>query len=66
MAVAVYISNERGSTEIAIDNRSTQEIVIVGGPRNGSVPVKIVSRTISGVKIVKIVGNRSVVSGETL
>ena len=68
MAVAVYISNESGATEITLDAKATQEIVIVGHGIKGAqpVPVKIVSRTISGVKSYRVVGARYMVDGETL
>lgn len=66
MSVAVYITNDRDATEVAIDNRATKEITIVGSPRHASVAVKIVNRTVPGVQIVRIVDNRWVVQGETL
>lgn len=66
MAVAVYISNESGATEVAIDTKSTKEICIVGHAFSGAVPVKIVSRTIPGIKVVRIVSIIKVTQGEIL
>jgi hypothetical protein len=66
MAVAVYISSERGATEVAIDSKSTKEIVLVGQRFPGAVPVRIVGRAIPGVKVVRIVGEKFIVQGEVL
>lgn len=66
MAVAVYISNESGATEVAIDSKSEGEVALVGRAVPGAVPVKIVSRTVPGVKVVRVVHPKFVVEGETL
>lgn len=66
MAVAAYISNEKGATEIALDTKATQEVALVSPSFKGAVPVKVVSRTIPGVKVVRVVGVKFVVQGEVL
>jgi hypothetical protein len=66
VSVAVYITNDRDATEVAIDTKATKEITIVGGAIQGSVAVKIVNRIIPGVQVVKIVDSRWIVQGETL
>lgn len=66
MAVAVYISNEPGATEVAIATKTSEEIAIVGSSFKGAVPIKIVGRGIPGVKVKRIVSVTKIVQGEVL
>lgn len=66
MAVPVYISNEKGATEVAEYNRATKEIALVNPKTPGAVPVKLVSSTVRGVQAVRIVDARWITPGETL
>ena len=66
MAVAVYISNEKDSTEVAVSGRATKEIALVTHRYPSAVPVKIVGASIPGVQVVRIVSSWWVVQGETL
>ena len=66
MAVAVYISNEQGATEVTIDSKATKEIVEVGAAFKGAVPIRIVSRTVRNAIPVRVVGARFIVNGEAL
>jgi len=66
MAVAVYISNERGATEVAFDMKATSEVVLVSPNFKGAVPIRVVSRVVPGVKVKKITGLKYVVQGEVL
>lgn len=66
MAVAVYITNERDATEVAVDNKATKEVCIVGRSFKGAVGIKIVSATVRNAQRVKIVPISKVVNGEVL
>lgn len=66
MAVAVYISNERGATEVTLDTKALQEVVLVSPSFKGAVPVRLVGRVVPGVKVVRLVGVKFVVQGEVL
>lgn len=66
MAVAVYVSNERNATEVTLDTKALQEIVLVSPAFKGAVPIRLVGRTVRGVKVVRLVGVRFVVQGEVL
>jgi len=66
MAAPIYISNDRNGTEVVIDNRATQEVVIVGYRYPNAQPVRIVGRFRSGVKSVKVVGPKELINGESI
>lgn len=66
MAVSVYLSNEKGATEVTLDGKATKEVAIVGAAFKGATPVKIVSRTVRNAIPVRVVGTRFIVNGETL
>lgn len=66
MAAPIYISNQRGATDILVDNKATKEAVIVGSSFPGATPVRIVGRKFSDTVVVKLVGSNFLVNNETL
>lgn len=58
MATAVYISNERGCTEVVIDPRSNKEVVFVGRSGGGAAPVRVVGAGVPGALHVRPTGAR--------
>lgn len=66
IAVAVYITNEREATEVAVDTKASTEIVIVSRNTLGAVPIRLVGRAVPGVKVKRIGNLKSIVQGEVL
>lgn len=66
MAVPVYISNERGATEVCFVGKSSKKVVLVGPTTPGAVPVKPVGAGVRGVLQVVIGGSKEITPGETL